>query len=75
MRLPGTTKVTVCDKCLTASCWHGIFMCNESGGAGTAEKTVDELDVMGLEHPDNYSRDEIERVCGGILPDCGAMPV
>lgn len=24
--LKGTDKITVCDKCLQASCWHGEFM-------------------------------------------------
>jgi len=24
------TKITVCDKCLTAACWDGEFMCKES---------------------------------------------
>jgi hypothetical protein len=27
--------ITVCDKCLQASCWQGIFMCQESAHAGT----------------------------------------
>jgi len=35
--------VTVCDKCFQASCWKGIFMCDESRYAGTTEKTISEL--------------------------------
>lgn len=44
--------ITVCDKCLKASCWHGIFMCDHSQFAGTVEKTREELIKLGREHPD-----------------------
>lgn len=44
------TSVTVCDKCLQASCWQGIFMCWESRGAGTTEKTIAELRDLNLEN-------------------------
>lgn len=43
--------VTVCDNCLTASCWHGLFMCDEAQTAGTVEKTVAELEALKREHP------------------------
>lgn len=43
--------ITVCDKCLCASCWQGIFMCQLSRNAGTLEKTRTELEALGLEHP------------------------
>lgn len=46
--------VTVCDKCLQASCWQGIFMCDEAQFAGTVEKTIDELKALNLEHPDYW---------------------
>lgn len=41
--------ITVCDHCLQASCWQGIFMCWESLEAGTVEKTIKELEELGLE--------------------------
>lgn len=41
--------ITVCDKCLQASCWQGNFMCDESTNAGTTEKTKEELQVLDLE--------------------------
>ena len=44
--------ITVCASCLQASCWQGVFMCQESQNADTAEKTVEELQVLKLEHPD-----------------------
>lgn len=44
-------KVTVCSNCFRASCWQGIFMCDESRSAGTVEKDVQELTELNLEHP------------------------
>ena len=56
--------VTVCDKCLQASCWHGIFMCDEARYAGTVEKPVSELRRLKREHPSYYSVAAVRRVCG-----------
>lgn len=56
--------ITVCDKCLSASCWHGEFMCWESRSAGTVKKTESELDALHVEHPSNYSVEKVNRVCG-----------
>jgi hypothetical protein len=50
--------VTVCDKCLTASCWNYEFVCEEYRTAGTVERTVAELMALGREHPDNWTRQE-----------------
>lgn len=50
--------ITVCDKCLQASCWQGEFMCDESQGAGTVQKTRRELEALALEHPDWWKTDE-----------------
>ena len=44
--------ITVCDKCLMASCWHGEIMCWDSRSAGTTQRTRRELLALGLEHPD-----------------------
>ena len=44
--------ITVCDKCFMASCWHGIFMCDNARLAGTVEKTREELIKLNREHPD-----------------------
>ena len=47
-------KITVCDKCLRACCWHGIFMCDEAfePNTGTTEKTRKELIKLDREHTD-----------------------
>lgn len=45
------TTITVCSKCLQASCWQGIFLCNDADIAGTVEKTLAELIALDLEHP------------------------
>ena len=51
--------ITVCDHCLTASCWQAIFMCNESRNAGTLKKSVTELKKLKLEHPSYWKPDNI----------------
>lgn len=43
--------VTVCNKCLMATCWQGTFMCHDAQNAGTIEKTVAELAKLDREHP------------------------
>ena len=43
-------RITVCDVCLQASCWQGIFMCDEARDAGTVVKTVAELRKLKLEN-------------------------
>ncbi len=61
-KIPGfkteTRKVTVCDKCLTASCWQGIFMCQENETAGTVQKTRTELRKLNLENPCYWKTDK-----------------
>lgn len=43
--------ITVCDNCLMACCWQGIFYCHNYKTAGTVEKTRAELEKLGREHP------------------------
>lgn len=59
-----TRRITVCDACLTASCWHGTFMCQKSDEAGTTTRTVAELDQLGREHPSHYGAQREREVCG-----------
>jgi hypothetical protein len=40
---PSQKIVTVCDKCLTESCWQGRFMCEESRTAGTITDTEENI--------------------------------
>jgi hypothetical protein len=47
-------KVTVCDACLQASCWQGIFMCEEARDAGIVVKTIAELRELKLENEDYW---------------------
>lgn len=47
-------KITVCDNCLQASCWHGEFMCDEAYVSGTVEKTVGELRKLNYEHEHHW---------------------
>jgi len=58
--------VTVCDACLTASCWHGEFMCNAAYEAGTVEIRASKLREMGKESTENFSREKLLAVCGVV---------
>lgn len=48
------TPIIVCDKCLRACCLKGLFMCDDSRGAGTTTKTEAELIALGREHSDYW---------------------
>lgn len=54
-----TEPVTVCEKCLQASCWQGIFMCDDARGAGTTQKTRKELAKLARENSDYWKSDEV----------------
>jgi hypothetical protein len=43
--------VMVCDSCFRASCWQGIFMCDEATAAGLTTRSVGELRALNLEDP------------------------
>ena len=48
--------VTVCSECLTASCWHGEFMCDGAKYADIKEMPKSELKKLGLEHPSHWDK-------------------
>lgn len=50
--------ITVCDACKRASCWQGIFMCEQSRGAGTVEMRRDASVALDYEHPVYMRTDE-----------------
>jgi hypothetical protein len=43
--------ITVWDACLTATCWLGLFYCQQYKTAGTCEKTVKELHDLNVQYP------------------------
>jgi hypothetical protein len=53
--LPDDYRVTVCDVCFQASCWQGVFMCDEARDAGIVVKTVGELRKMKRENESYWS--------------------
>ena len=53
----GREMITVCDACLTASCWYGEHMCQASQGAGTVNLPIETLRGLGREHEDYWHRD------------------
>lgn len=59
--------VEVCASCLTASCWHGEFMCEASAGAGTKMVHARELRAAKREHPSNYSIARLRKVVGSVV--------
>ncbi len=61
---PDDAKVLVCDKCLTAACWYGEFMCDENKSAGTTVKTVGELRQPAREHWHFWSDEKLDEVYG-----------
>jgi hypothetical protein len=50
--------ITVCDKCLQASCWQGVFYCDDYKTAGTVQKTRRELLELNREHPSYWKTDK-----------------
>lgn len=58
--------VTICDACLRASCWHGIFFCDAAAAAGTRDIPAKELRKLYAEHPSYYTRMALMRVCGTV---------
>lgn len=58
MKLKNTDKITVCSKCLQASCLQGLFMCYEAKHAGTTRKTIKELKGLKLENSCYWKTDE-----------------
>jgi len=58
--------VTVCDKCLRASCWHFDLPCADYRNAGTVRKLASELRTMNLESHSHYSRKTIRKECGVV---------
>jgi acyl-coenzyme A thioesterase PaaI-like protein len=55
--LPGNLLITVCDACLQASCWQGIFYCQEFKTAGTIDLSVNRLRKLKREHPCYWDKD------------------
>ncbi len=53
-----TDLITVCDKCIQASCWQGKFLCDEAQNAGTVQKTRAELRALNREHPSYWKTDD-----------------
>lgn len=54
-----TDTITVCKECLTACCWHGVFMCEKSRTADITTRTVGQLKKLHKEHP-SYWEDQLK---------------
>ncbi len=51
--------IYVCTNCLMASCWAGIFMCDEARTAGLYRARIADLKKLGREHECYMRRDEV----------------
>ncbi len=49
--------VTVCDSCLTAACWLGVFYCQHYIEAGVVELPVKRLRELNREHEQYWTDD------------------
>ena len=49
--------ITVCSSCLCASCWLGLFHCDDCKVAGTVNLPVSELRALDREHPDYWKQE------------------
>lgn len=56
--------IYVCDKCLRASCWAGIFMCDEARSAGLYRTTRAQARQFKREHDDYLNLPEV------VAPRC-----
>lgn len=52
--------ITVCANCFRASCWQGIFMCDEAKDAPVTEWPRSKLEKLGLEHPDYWDPEYVD---------------
>lgn len=66
--MDATKLIQVCDKCLTASCWYGEFMCDEARHACLTVMTIQDLRRLNLEHEENWSDEKMERIYGDPAP-------
>lgn len=58
--------ITVCAKCLQASCLQGIFMCWDSRYADITKLPESKLRELAREHPDYWLTDE--EIWDGVAP-------
>jgi len=56
-------KITVCDNCFRASCYHGKFYCDEYREAGIINIPIWVLEKLELENPDNWKGKQICLYC------------
>jgi hypothetical protein len=53
-------EIWVCTECLQASCWAGIFMCQESRTANIKKITKGEARKLKVEHEDYINLPEVQ---------------
>ena len=57
-------ELDVCDECLRAVCWWGIFYCDKYQTAGLVKMKVRDLLKLKREHPSYLTPDMIQKHIG-----------
>lgn len=55
---PAARKIAVCSACKRASCFQGVFFCEEARGASVACLSIEVLRALDREHRDYWRADE-----------------
>jgi hypothetical protein len=58
--------VEVCDSCRKASCWHGLFFCDDYMVAGTVRVKASVLRREKREHTSLFSQKTLKERCGQV---------
>lgn len=71
--------ILICDKCYTAACWYGEFMCGHAhghgkNGAGLLAATKQQLAKLGLESSHYWSDDKLREIYGTTTPNTNNAP-
>lgn len=57
-------KILVCSKCLRASCWYGVFMCDDAISAGLKLLSVRDCRKLNREHEDFWTDEKMIEIYG-----------
>ena len=68
MGVKNSKRVMVCDRCLRACCYYGVFYCDDARTAGTKIMTAGQLRPLKREHESYWTADEMTRVYGEPEP-------
>lgn len=59
-------RIDVCSACLKATCWYGLFMCDEARTADVIKMPVSRLQELNREHPDYWTDEAVAQYVTGV---------